>query len=57
MSADTPITCKGCGGSVSLHCGEFMPGDSLDLTLHCDDECGAPVLNAFVAFEDFVPVE
>lgn len=57
MGALTNIACPQCGAMLELNCGEFQPDGNLDLTLECEDECGAPVLNAFVPFVDFIPVE
>lgn len=58
MSMGTMHICKTCGCELTLDCGEFIitekdRGEVLDLTLTCENECGAPVLNAFVPLADF----
>jgi hypothetical protein len=53
MSMDITLECKKCGCPLTLDCGDFMPDGNLDLTLTCENECGAPVLNAFVPISDF----
>lgn len=57
MSMLINCDCEACGGPLCLECGEYMPDGALDLTLTCENECGAPVLNAFVPVADFIPVE
>jgi hypothetical protein len=39
-----------------LDCGDYMPDEHLDLPLYCENDCGAPVLNAFVPIADFRPI-
>jgi hypothetical protein len=48
--------CTNCGCELTLDCGDYMPSGQLDLTLTCENDCGAPVLNAFVKLADFQPV-
>jgi hypothetical protein len=49
--------CKSCGCELTLDCGDIMPNGELDLTLTCENDCGAPVLNAFVPLADFHPID
>ena len=57
MSISTEVCCKRCGAYLRMRCGDIIVNESLDLTLECEDDCGAPVLNAFVALSDFEPIE
>lgn len=46
--------CKICDCELTLDCGDYTADDTfLDLTLTCENACGAPVLNAFVLLSDF----
>lgn len=53
MSMVIEAKCKNCGCELTLDCGDFMSEGNLDLTLTCENECGAPVLNAFLPIADF----
>lgn len=57
MSMVIIAKCKICDCELSLDCGDYMPDGNLDLTLTCENECGAPVLNAFVPIDDFQVIE
>lgn len=60
MAMGTSIPCKLCGGLLTLDCGDVVSSEhtppSLDLLLSCEN-CEAPTLNAFIALEEFTPVE
>lgn len=60
MAMGTNIPCKHCGGVMILECGDVVQTEhtppSLDLLLSCAN-CEAPTLNAFIALEEFTPVE